>query len=139
MNIMMKHYGQSQSFHWTGLSHNTTIQKTHRLSKKRHRYQKVHPQLQELHYHWETKEKQYLLARDEIVVLHVTHTDTQPDRVVMKQRPSWLHYISLKTKIPQRSSSLELMCYRQPGSPVHPSERLLADGWHSEQRAPNPL
>lgn len=46
------------------------------------------------------KVKQYLLARDEIVVLHVTHTDTQPDRVVMKQRPSWLHYVSLKNKNP---------------------------------------
>lgn len=63
--------------------------------------QKVHPLLQELHYYWETKVKQYLLARDEIVVLHVTHKDTQPDRVVMmKQRPSWLHYVFLKNKNP---------------------------------------
>lgn len=77
------------------------------------------------------------MARDEIVVLHVMHTDR--DRVVMKQRPSWLHCVSLKTKISQRSFGSKLMCYRELRSLVHPSETLLADGWHSEQRAPNPL
>ncbi len=63
----------------------------------------------------ENQSKANPLATDEIVVLHVTHTDSQPDRVVMKQRPSWLHYVSLKTKIPQRSSSFKLMCYRERG------------------------
>lgn len=67
------------------------------------------------------------------------HTGAEPARLVMKQRPSWLHYVSLKTKFPQRRCSFKLMCYREPRSSVHPSERLLADGWHSEQRAPNPL
>lgn len=67
------------------------------------------------------------------------HTGAEPDRLVMKQRASWLHYVSLKTKIPQRRCSFKLMCYRELRSSVHPSERLLADGWHSEQRAPNPL
>lgn len=90
-----------------------------------------------VHYHWETKVIQRFMARDEIVVLHVTHTDR--DRVVMKQRPSWLHCVSLKTKISRHSFGSKLMCYRELRSLVHPSERLLADGWHSEQRAPNPL
>lgn len=56
-----------------------------------------------VHYHWETKVIQRFMARDEIVVLHVTHTDR--DRVVMKQRPSWLHCVSLKTKIPGVASA----------------------------------
>lgn len=51
-----------------------------------------------LHYHWEAKVIKCLLAADETVIFHVTHTDAEPDEVVMKQRPSWLDYVSLKTK-----------------------------------------
>lgn len=93
-----------------------------------------------LHYRWETKVKQFFLATDEMVALHAMHTDIQPGRVVMKQRPLLVTLHLLKNrKIPQRTFSFKLMCYREPRSLVHPSERLLADGWHSEQRAPNPL
>lgn len=63
--------------------------------------------LQKLYYYWETKVKQCLLATDEIVVLHVTHSSTQPDKVVMKQRPSWLQYVSLKNKTPSAQLQLQ--------------------------------
>lgn len=77
------------NFHWTVLSHCTTIVKPSR----EHTGIKISPEKATsttlLHYHWETKVKQSFLATDEIVVLHVMHTDIQPGRVAMKQRPSW--------------------------------------------------
>lgn len=46
-----------------------------------------------------TKVEKYSLAWDEIVVLHVTCTDIQPDGATMKQRPRCFRcYVSLKTQ-----------------------------------------